>query len=301
MCQLLHKPTRGNNLLDISLRHQTPSSFPVRVIRSTTMESPITNSSPYRSTFPCRNPLSSNVLSVIWKNGTFQNSSLRSASLFYIPTPPRQSMLSPHNSGTSSRVNWIDCALPKRSTGALPKRTWNGCPNQQEKRNVEGVDLKRSGKERSWGMIVSTIELHAVKLELSLTNHGNNSSVTKSITVQIQNNVGPKSITFCTPKIKINCNVTLILQPYNLHSILSQQNCTARPFDQIQNYFFQHHSATTRSHSHWSGISHFPNRHTIQGFQIACIYTLKIIKPGLHYHIHPENLFFHFFGPSSPD
>ena len=73
----------------ISLRHQIPPSFPVRVIRSTTMESPITNSSPHRSTFPCRNPLSSNVLNVIWKNWTFQNSSLRSASLLFIPNPPR--------------------------------------------------------------------------------------------------------------------------------------------------------------------------------------------------------------------
>ena len=33
--------------------------------------------------------------------------------------------------------------------------------------------------------------------------------------------------------------------------------------------------------------------HTIRGLQITCIHTLKIIKPGLHSHIHAENLFLH--------
>ena len=86
-------------------------------------------------------------------------------------------------------------------------------------------------------------------------------------------------------------------QFHKLHSIRSQQNCTAWGFNQIQNYFLQHHSAPTRSNIHWSGILHSPNRHTIRGLQITCIHTLKIIKPGLHSHIHAENLFLHVSAP----
>ena len=80
-------------------------------------------------------------------------------------------------------------------------------PNRPEKRNVEGVDLKRRGKERSWRLIVSTFELHAAKLELSLTNHGRNSSVMKSITVLIRNNAGSKFIFHLKNKTKLQCDI----------------------------------------------------------------------------------------------
>ena len=129
----------------ISSRHQIQPSFPVRVIRSTTMESPITNSSPCRSTFPRWNCLSSNVPSVIWKNWTFQNSSLRSASLLCIPTPPRQSTLSPHNSSRDVITSEMDRLCPVKTINRrAPKKNtkWLSEPAREAKRQRRRLEKK---------------------------------------------------------------------------------------------------------------------------------------------------------------
>ena len=221
----------------ISSRHQIPLSFPERVIRSTTMESPITNSSPCRSTFPCRNPLSSNVPSGIWKNWAFQNSKLRSASLLYTPTLPRQSMLSPHSSGTSSRVNWIDCALSKRSTSALPKRTskWLSEPAREAKR-------RRRRLERKWKR--TKLETDRTEYRTACREAGTliNESRRKFISDEINNCSNWKqrwskinNILYPKNKSKLQCDINSTTFIQFFHNKIVQ----VRPVDQIQNYFVQ--------------------------------------------------------------
>ena len=230
----------------ISSRHQIPPSFSERVIRSTTMESPITNSSPCRSTFPCRNPLSSNVPSGIWKNWAFQNSKLRSASLLYTPTPPRQSMLSPHSSGTSSRVELDRLCPVKTINGRAPKKNtkWLSEPAREAKRRRRRLEKKwkRTKLEtdridyrtacREAGTLINESKRKFISDEI------NNCSNSKQRWSKINNILHPKNKT----KLQCDINSTTFIQFFHnkivqlglsIKSKIISSNITVPPPDPI--------------------------------------------------------------------